>query len=47
MFTGLTVASLLADAEDMGALFVVPFGVLAAFWAGRRLIGIGRAFLGG
>ena len=47
MFTGLTVAGLLADAEDIGALFAIPFAVLAAFWAGRRLIGIGRAFLGG
>ena len=47
MFTGLTVADLLTDAQTIAALFSVPITVAAVFWGGRRLLGIAKSFFGG
>ena len=32
---------------EVGAYFAYPVGAMAAFWAGRRLLGIARGFFGG
>ena len=47
MFDGLTVSSMLTDAQGIAALFSVPITVAAVFWGGRRLLGIAKSFFGG
>lgn len=44
MFTGMTFTTVLADALDVAVEFVVPIGIYAAFWAGRRLLGSSKGF---
>jgi hypothetical protein len=47
MFTGMTVASLVADAQTIGAIFNVAILAYGAFWAGRRMLNIARSFFSG
>ena len=46
MFTGLTVAQLLSDASDIGAIFAVPLTVAAVYWAGGKLLRMAKGFFG-
>ena len=46
--TTLGVAGLIASGDTyVGTYFAIPVAALAAFWAGRRLVGIARGFFGG
>ena len=47
MFDGMTVSTMVTDAQSIGALFSVPLIVAAVFWGGRRLLNIARSFFGG
>lgn len=46
--TTLGVAGLIGNGDTyVGAYFAIPVAALAAFWSGRRLVGIARSFFGG
>ena len=47
MFTGITLATIITDAQTVGAEFAFAVGVFLAFWGVRKLIRAFRSVLGG
>ncbi len=47
MFTGMTLTTLMADADTILVQFAVPITVLAAIWVSRGILRMVRSFFGG
>ena len=44
---GADVATFISTANDqVAAIYAVPVAVMAAFWGGRKLLGLARSFFG-